>query len=76
MNNLKEKIEKNGETKSFKERIGSVKRRGWIAAGVWCALYVAFVLWVAWGDWASLGWLVLLPVIADAFTTKHINWRW
>ncbi len=62
--------------KSFHERIHNVTRRGWIAAGVWSTLYIAFVLWVAWGDWASLGWLVLLPVIIDAFTTKYINWSW
>ncbi len=62
--------------KSFQERIQNVTRRGWIAAGVWSAIYIAFVLWVAWGDWASLGWLVLLPVIIDAFTTRYINWSW
>ena len=33
-------------------------------------------MWVAWGDWASLGWLALLPIIADAFTTKYINYSW
>ena len=62
--------------KSFQERIHNVTRRGWIAAGVWSAIYIAFVLWVAWGDWTSLGWLVLLPVIFDVFTTKYINWSW
>ena len=62
--------------KSFQERIHNVTRRGWIAAGVWSAIYITFVLWVAWGDWASLGWLVLLPVIFDVFTTKYINWSW
>ena len=61
---------------NIRERINNVPRKGWIAAGIWCTLYVAFVLWVAWGDWASLGWLVLLPLIADAFTTKYINWNW
>jgi len=61
---------------NIKERLNNVPRKGWIAAGIWCTLYVAFVLWVAWGDWKSLGWLVLLPLIADAFTTKFINWSW
>ena len=51
-------------------------RGGWIRAGVWSALYIAFVVWVAWGDWKSLGWLVLLPMIVDAFTTKYINYGW
>ena len=37
---------------------------------------MAFVLWVAWGDWKSLGWLVLLPLIVDMFTTKYINYSW
>ena len=61
---------------SFKERIEKVETRGWVACGIWCALYIAFVVWVAWGDWKSLGWLVLLPVIADMFTTKYVNYGW
>ena len=62
--------------KSFKDRIQDSTRGGWIRAGVWSALYVAFVIWVAWGDWKSLGWLALLPLIVDAFTTKYINYSW
>lgn len=42
----------------------------------WCSAYTLFVIWVAWGDWMSLGWLVLLPVIADMFWTKRIPWSW
>ena len=61
---------------SLKERIAATTRGGWIRAGIWSALYIAFVIWVAWGDWASLGWLVLLPLIVDAFTTKYINYSW
>ena len=61
---------------SFNDRIKEVPRGGWIRAGIWSALYIAFVIWVAWGDWKSLGWLVLLPLIADAFTTKYINYSW
>ncbi|MBQ3673160.1 MAG: signal peptidase I [Paludibacteraceae bacterium] len=53
-----------------------VTRGGWIRAGIWSALYVIFVFWVAWGDWKSLGWLALLPLIIDAFTTKYINYSW
>ena len=52
-------------------------------AGIWCTLYVVFVVWVAWGDprteghdWMSLLWLLMVPVIADAFTTKYIPWSW
>ena len=62
--------------KSFEERIKETTRGGWIRAGIWSALYIAFVVWVAWGDWKSLGWLVLLPLIVDAFTTKYINYSW
>ena len=69
--------------KSFKNRVLDTPRGGWVRAGVWCTLYVAFVIWVAWGDpraeqhdWASLWWLLLLPLIADAFTTKYIPWSW
>lgn len=61
---------------SLKERIEATTRGGWIRAGIWGTLYVVFVFWVAWGDWASLGWLVLLPLIVDAFTTKYFNYSW
>ena len=62
--------------KSFKDRINNVTRGGWIRAGIWSAIYIAFVIWVAWGDWKSLGWLALLPLIIDAFTTKYIDYNW
>ncbi len=62
--------------KSFQDRINEVTRGGWIRAGIWGTLYVVFVFWVAWGDWKSLGWLVLLPLVVDAFTTKYINYSW
>ena len=62
--------------KTFQDRIKSVSTKGWISCGVWCTIYIAFIIWVAWSDWASLGWLILLPVIADIFTTKYIPWSW
>lgn len=62
--------------KSFKDRIGEVKVKGWVAAGVWSAVFVAFVVWCAWDDSKSLWWLLLLPVIVDMFTTKYIPWNW
>ena len=62
--------------KSFQDRIAETTRGGWIRAGIWSALYVAFIIWVAWGDWKSLGWLVLLPLIVDMFTTRYINYSW
>jgi signal peptidase I len=62
--------------KSFQDRIAEVKPGGWLRAGVWSVVYIAFIIWVAWGDWKSLGWLALLPLIVDAFTTKYINYSW
>ena len=62
--------------KSFKDRIKETTRGGWIRAGIWSAVYISFVVWVAWGDWKSLGWLVLLPLIVDMFTTRYINYSW
>ena len=62
--------------KSFQDRINEVTRGGWIRAGIWSTLYVVFIFWVAWGDWLSLLWLLLLPLIIDAFTTKYINYSW
>lgn len=72
---------------SFKDRIQHVSRGGWIRAAIWGTIYVAFVLWITisptkiysatgGSDWASLGWLLLLPLIIDAFTTKYINYNW
>ena len=62
--------------KKLQDRLAQVPRGGWIRAGIWSALYIAFVLWVAWGDWKSLGWLALLPLIVDMFTTRYINYSW
>ena len=62
--------------KSFQDRIREVKPKGWVAAGVWSAVFVAFIVWCAWDDSKSLWWLWLLPVIVDMFTTKYIPWNW
>ena len=62
--------------KSFQDRVRKTSRGGSIRAGIWGTLYVAFVIWVAWGDWKSLGWLVLLPLVIDMFTTRYINYSW
>lgn len=62
--------------KSLQDRVKEVSTRGWVSAGVWGMLYVAFIAWVAWDDPKSWGWIVILPVIIDAFTTKYINWSW
>jgi len=62
--------------KSFQDRVHSVPRRGWIRAAVWGLMYVIFIAWVAWDDASSWIWILLLPVIVDAFTTRYINWSW
>ena len=61
---------------NIKDRLKKVTTKGWIAAGCWSALYIAFIVWLAWDDAKSLWWLLILPVIVDAFTTKFINWSW
>ena len=53
-----------------------MKPKGWVAAGVWSAVFVAFIVWCAWDDSKSLWWLWLLPFIVDMFTTKYIPWNW
>ena len=55
---------------TLSERIAQVTRKQWIRGGIWSAIYIVFVFWVAWGDWTSLGWLVLLPVIMDMFMSS------
>ena len=60
----------------IKERLQSVPRGSWIKAAIWGAIYTLFVIWVAWDEPASLGWLLLLPVVVDIFSTKIIPWTW
>lgn len=38
--------------------------------GIVCILWVFFSLWAGWG------WLVVLPLIADYYFTKYVNWAW
>ena len=61
---------------NINDRIKAVPLKSWIKGGIWSAVYALFVLWVAWGDWSSLWWILLLPVVADIFTTKLIPWSW
>ncbi len=70
--------EKDNNTRpdTIKLRLAQVSRRQWIRCGIWSTLYIVFVFWVAWGDWASLGWLALLPLIVDMFTTGYVPWTW
>ena len=61
---------KNDFVTDLKERIRKPLKQ-WIKALLWCLLYILFVAWVG-----SFGWLVLLPVVFDAFVTGYIPWTW
>jgi len=43
----------------------------WIKAIAWCAIYVLFIAWVG-----NYWWLLLLPVVFDAFITRYVPWTW
>ena len=43
----------------------------WIKAGVWCLIYILFIVWVG-----NYWWLLGLPVVFDAFVTDFIPWTW
>lgn len=43
----------------------------WVKALIWCIIYVLFIVWVG-----NYWWLLLLPVVFDAFITKYIPWTW
>ena len=43
----------------------------WIKAIFWCIIYILFIVWVG-----NFWWLLLLPLIFDAFITKIIPWTW
>ena len=60
----------------IKSRLAKTSKKDMLAAAIWSACYIAFVVWVAWQDWNSLWWLLLLPLIIDAFTTRYIKWGW
>lgn len=46
-------------------------RKQWIKAIFWCLIYILFVIWLG-----NFWWLLMLPVIFDAFITKFIPWTW
>lgn len=60
----------------IEKRLKACSTKSWIAAGIWCFIYITFVVWVSWGHWSSLLWLLLLPLIADIFVTKYIPYTW
>ena len=61
----------NKKPQSFGERIKQAATKQWIKAAVWCLIYILFICWVG-----NFWWLLLLPVIFDAFVTKYIPWTW
>ncbi len=46
-------------------------KTAWVKAIVWCIIYVLFVAWVG-----NFWWLLLLPLVFDAFVTQFIPWTW
>ena len=57
--------------KKLKELFSQISTRQWVKAAVWGTLYVLFLVWH--GNW---WWILLLPVILDAFLLKLIPWTW
>lgn len=58
------------QKQTFAQRLKQ-PRKQWIKAVVWCLIYILFIAWVG-----NYWWLLLLPVIFDAFVTRYINWTW
>ncbi len=63
-------MEMEQEKKTFASRFKAGSKQ-WIKACVWCLVYVLFIVWVG-----NFWWLLLLPVIFDAFITGYIPWTW
>jgi signal peptidase I len=43
----------------------------WVKSGIWCLVYILFIVWVG-----NYRWLLGLPVVFDAFITKFVPWTW
>jgi signal peptidase I len=63
-------MSQNKEKKTFSERLHAPAKQ-WVKAILWSLLYVLFIVWVG-----SFWWLLLLPLIFDAFVTHFIPWTW
>ena len=46
-------------------------RNQWIKAIFWCIIYILFVIWLN-----NYWWMLVLPLVFDAFITKYIPWTW
>lgn len=62
---------KTGETMyaRIKERLQRANRRQWVKFLIASVCYIAFICWVG-----NFWWLLLLPVIADAYLTRFFPW--
>jgi len=43
----------------------------WIKCSVWSLIYILFIAWVG-----NFWWLILLPLIFDAFISHYVPWTW
>lgn len=43
----------------------------WIKCSVWSLIYILFIAWVG-----NFWWLILLPLIFDAFISNYVPWTW
>ena len=67
---------KNQENQPYRESVSLDERfqhplKQWVKAILWCLLYVLFIAWVG-----NFWWLILLPLVFDAFITQFIPWTW
>ncbi|OJV39363.1 MAG: S26 family signal peptidase [Bacteroidales bacterium 36-12] len=58
------------QSSTLKDRLSKAPKQ-WIKALIWCVIYILFIVWVG-----NFWWLLLLPVVFDAFVTKFIPWTW
>ena len=43
----------------------------WIKCSMWSVIYILFIVWVG-----NYWWMLLLPLIMDAFITRYVPWTW
>ncbi len=67
---MEENLSAKKQKLNIKERL-SRPRRQYVKAAIWSLLYILFIVWVG-----NFWWLLLLPLIFDAFVTKFIPYDW
>ena len=60
----------NTETQTLSSRLKKPAKQ-WTKCTFWSVIYILFVAWVG-----NFWWLLLLPLIFDAYITKYIPWTW